>query len=156
MAKDNVNPDHYKSHPSGVECIEVTRHMNFNVGNAIKYCWRAGLKNDSSQSDLDKHIEDLHKARWYLEDEIKRLTKIKVESDSHILKAQDAWSPPIEGDLASKMMDITAKETDGRLFNNPPGDVWAKENREIQEESEEDKKENPENTHICTNNLRTT
>lgn len=65
---DNVNhPAHYTSDPSGVECITITRHRNFNVGNAIKYLWRAGVKDDS------KHIEDLKKARWYIEDEIKRL-----------------------------------------------------------------------------------
>ena len=67
--KDNVNhPDHYTSHPSGIECIKVTEHMNFCLGNAIKYVWRAGLKGDSS-----KQIEDLRKAAWYLEREISRL-----------------------------------------------------------------------------------
>lgn len=40
------NPSHYTGHPSGVECIETTRHMNFNRGNAIKYLWRAGSKGD--------------------------------------------------------------------------------------------------------------
>jgi len=71
--KDMVNsPDHYKSHPSGVECIEVTRHMTFNVGNVIKYLWRAGLKSGNG-SQADKAIEDLKKAAWYLNDEIVRL-----------------------------------------------------------------------------------
>lgn len=64
---DPVNhPEHYTSHPSGVECITVVRHMGFNVGNAIKYLWRAGLKTPSA-------IEDLKKARWYIDDEIKRI-----------------------------------------------------------------------------------
>jgi len=58
------HPSHYTSHPSGVECIDVTEHYNFNVGNCIKYVWRAGLKNDA--------IEDLKKARWYLDREIAR------------------------------------------------------------------------------------
>ena len=41
---DTVNhPAHYNTHPSGVECIEITEHFNFNIGNAIKYLWRAGL-----------------------------------------------------------------------------------------------------------------
>lgn len=63
---DSVNhPQHYTSHPSGIECIEVTRHMNFNRGNAIKYIWRCG--------DKGKPIEDLRKAIWYLNDEIGRL-----------------------------------------------------------------------------------
>lgn len=63
---DSVNhPRHYTSHPSGVECIAVTEHMNFCVGNAVKYLWRAGLKGDA--------LEDLKKARWYIDREIKRI-----------------------------------------------------------------------------------
>ena len=58
------HPKHYMSHPSGIECIQITRHMGFNLGNAIKYIWRADLKNDA--------IEDLKKAVWYLQDEIKK------------------------------------------------------------------------------------
>lgn len=65
---DNVNhPTHYTSHPSGVECITVVRHYNFNVGGAIKYLWRNGLK------DEDAQVEDLEKAVWLIQDEIKRL-----------------------------------------------------------------------------------
>lgn len=65
---DNVNhPEHYNSHPSGIECIEVVRHLNFNLGNAIKYVWRHGFKKSSSNT------EDLQKAVWYLQDEIKRI-----------------------------------------------------------------------------------
>ena len=64
--RDNINPEHYGWHP--IECIEVTRHFNFNLGNAIKYIWRSGRK--------DNAIEDLQKAIWYLSDEIKR-TDIK-------------------------------------------------------------------------------
>lgn len=64
---DLVNhPKHYNSHPSGVECITVTRHMNFNLGNAMKYIWRAGLKSPDP-------IQDLEKAMFYLRDEIERL-----------------------------------------------------------------------------------
>lgn len=59
------HPPHYNSHPSGIECIEVVRHMSFNLGNAVKYLWRAGHKGPT--------IEDLEKARWYIEDEIQRL-----------------------------------------------------------------------------------
>lgn len=63
--KDPVNhPPHYKNHPSGVECIEITEHMNFCLGNAVKYIWRADLK--------DKSIEDLKKAAWYLNREIEK------------------------------------------------------------------------------------
>lgn len=63
---DVVNhPEHYTSDPSGVECIQIVEHRSFNVGNAIKYLWRAGLKG--------AQIEDLKKARWYVDREIKRL-----------------------------------------------------------------------------------
>lgn len=71
---DNVNhPDHYTSDPSGVECIQITRHRNFNIGNAIKYLWRAGLKITAGRSVIEKQIEDLNKAVWYIQDEITRL-----------------------------------------------------------------------------------
>ncbi len=68
---DPVNhPSHYNSHPSGIECIQITEHMNFNLGNAVKYIWRAGLKSDAP-------ITDLEKARWYIEREIARLKAVK-------------------------------------------------------------------------------
>lgn len=69
-AHDPVNhPRHYTSHPSGVECITVTEHFNFCIGNAIKYLWRAGEKGD--------RLEDLKKARWYVDREIARLQGAK-------------------------------------------------------------------------------
>lgn len=62
---DPVNhPRHYTSHPSGIECITVVEWMNFNLGNAMKYIWRAG--------DKLNRLEDLKKARWYLDREISR------------------------------------------------------------------------------------
>lgn len=64
---DPVNkPKHYNQHPSGVEAIQVTEHMGFCLGNVMKYVWRADLKNG---------IEDLEKARWYLDREIARRKK---------------------------------------------------------------------------------
>lgn len=69
MAHDAVSvPQHYNSHPSGVECIEITKHMNYCLGNVIKYVWRAGLKGEA--------IEDLEKAATYLRYEIERLKSI--------------------------------------------------------------------------------
>lgn len=63
---DSVNhPPHYTTHPSGVECITVTEHMNFCRGNAVKYIWRAGEKGSE--------LQDLKKARWYIDREIARL-----------------------------------------------------------------------------------
>ena len=65
--QDLVNhPPHYTSHKSGVECIEITRHMRYNLGNALKYIWRADLKHESP-------IQDLEKAIFYLNDEIERV-----------------------------------------------------------------------------------
>jgi len=61
------HPAHYNNHPSGVECIDVTQHMNFCLGNAIKYIWRADLKGNA--------IEDLKKAVWYVNKEIERREK---------------------------------------------------------------------------------
>ena len=66
LGSDPINPQHYKNSKSGVECITVTRHMNFNIGNAIKYLWRHGDKGNA--------IQDLKKSIWYIEDEIKRLS----------------------------------------------------------------------------------
>ena len=68
---DIVNhPPHYTAHPSGIECIQITEHMNFCLGNAVKYIWRADMKNG---------VEDLKKAVWYLQREIER-------RDGHSLK----------------------------------------------------------------------
>jgi hypothetical protein len=64
---DNVNhPRHYTEHPSGVECIQITEHMGFNLGNAVKYIWRADLKGNQ--------VEDLKKAVWYINREIQRIS----------------------------------------------------------------------------------
>jgi hypothetical protein len=66
---DPINrPAHYTEHPSGVECIQITEHMNFCLGNAVKYIWRANLKHEDP-------IQDLQKAHWYIEREIERLRK---------------------------------------------------------------------------------
>jgi hypothetical protein len=64
-ANDSIHkPKHYTEHPSGIECIQVTEHMGFNLGNAIKYIWRCDLKLDA--------IEDLKKAKWYIDREISK------------------------------------------------------------------------------------
>lgn len=68
---DVEHPAHYTSSlarcvcGNSIECIEIARHMTFNLGNVVKYIWRAGLKGDA--------VTDLRKAAWYLDDEIKRL-----------------------------------------------------------------------------------
>ena len=66
---EQVNhPKHYNCHPKGIECIEIIRHYTFDIGNAIKYLWRAGLKPEMGKEDAEKEIEDLQKALWYVED----------------------------------------------------------------------------------------
>jgi hypothetical protein len=60
------NPRHYNEHPSGVECITIAQEYSFNLGNAIKYIWRAGIKTEDP-------IQDLEKAAKYIQYEIDRL-----------------------------------------------------------------------------------
>ena len=75
IINDVVNhPPHYTAHPSGVECIQITEHMNFCLGNAIKYLWRADLKNDA--------IEDLKKAVWYVNREIERREALQTSTST--------------------------------------------------------------------------
>lgn len=74
--EDRVNhPSHYTwlKELCGIEVIDITRHMNFNLGNCIKYLLRAGHKSEQGMNDKQKQIEDLKKARFYIDDEIKRL-----------------------------------------------------------------------------------
>jgi hypothetical protein len=61
-----INPSHYRTHPSGVECIQITEHMGFCEGNAIKYIWRAGRKIGADRR------QDLEKAIWYLQRELRK------------------------------------------------------------------------------------
>lgn len=71
--ESSINPEWYKKHPSGIECIEITKHYDFCIGNVIKYVWRSGIKKEQGKSDIDKEIEDLEKAKWYLDCKIKML-----------------------------------------------------------------------------------
>jgi uncharacterized protein DUF3310 len=54
-----AHPRHYNAHESGIECIEIAEHMSFNLGNAVKYLWRAGLKGERG--------EDIAKAKFLLD-----------------------------------------------------------------------------------------
>ncbi len=70
MQEDKINhPKHYTNHPSGIECIEITQHHDFCIGNAIKYLWRAGIKG------ADTEVEDLQKAIWYINKKIELIKK---------------------------------------------------------------------------------
>lgn len=64
------HPPHYNQHPTGIECITIVEWFNFNLGNAIKYIWRAGLKSPNT-------INDLEKAVWYIQREIERLKHVQ-------------------------------------------------------------------------------
>lgn len=86
MADNIRHPKHYTNHPSGVECIEVTEHMNFCLGNAVKYIWRADLKADA--------VEDLKKAVWYLEREIARRQQNSESKDGKWDEVKDLLSDP--------------------------------------------------------------
>lgn len=78
------NPAHYKSHPSGVECITITRHMTFNIGNAVKYLWRNGLKGG------EPSVRDLQKAIWYIQDEINAIERRQENDNQHSLALETA------------------------------------------------------------------
>ena len=64
---DKINPEHYEYRRGGVTAVDITETFNFNLGNAVKYIWRAGLKEGETADD------DLKKAVWYLERELDRL-----------------------------------------------------------------------------------
>lgn len=81
---DSVNhPAHYTNGPKcfcgrQIECIDVTERMSFSRGNAVKYLWRAGKKDDE--------IQDLRKAHWYVSREIKRLESMQRTSDRALVR----------------------------------------------------------------------
>lgn len=84
---DMVNhPTHYTSHPSGVETIQITEHMNFCLGNAIKYIMRSEHKG--------KQIEDLKKAIWYLNREIDRLERSNIGENDVTKNTSSPYLPP--------------------------------------------------------------
>jgi len=73
MGEQVEHPAHYNKHPSGVECIDIVETFSFNIGNAIKYLWRAGLKGDT--------ITDLEKASWYVTRELNRISSPNTTKD---------------------------------------------------------------------------
>ena len=86
---DNVNhPSHYTwlKEKCGIEVIDITRHMDFDLGNVIKYVLRAGHKSENGMSDIDKQIEDLKKAGWYLKDKIISLMSEKEKNRDDAIK----------------------------------------------------------------------
>lgn len=78
MTNDKVNhPKHYTwlKDKCGVEVIDITRHMDFCLGNAVKYLLRAGHKTEQGYTDREKELEDLRKSIFYINDRINQLTK---------------------------------------------------------------------------------
>lgn len=82
---DVDHPRHYNAHPSGIEAITVCEYMSFNIGNAVKYLWRADHKGG---------ITDLQKSVWYINREIERLSvpvpvppmEVEAEDEEHALQ----------------------------------------------------------------------
>lgn len=69
--KEKINhPPHYNAHPSGIECIDIIEHMDFNIGNSIKYIWRSNHK--------ENLIEDIKKSIWYISREIERRESFNI------------------------------------------------------------------------------
>ena len=76
--REQVNhPRHYNTHPSGIEAIDVVRHMDFCLGNAFKYLFRCGSKGSP--------LEDLKKARWYIEDALNHRRKGWAQKFNNVL-----------------------------------------------------------------------
>ena len=74
--EDKVNhPAHYiwLKELCGIEVIDITRHLDFDLGNAVKYILRSGKKTEQGYDDIEKEIEDLQKAIFYINDKIKLL-----------------------------------------------------------------------------------
>jgi hypothetical protein len=85
LGNDPVNhPKHYTVHPSGVECIQITEHMGFCLGNAMKYIWRADEKWDA--------IEDLEKAKWYIERELEKRRQTRTRNETPLQEIRRKWA----------------------------------------------------------------
>lgn len=97
------HPGHYTAHPSGVECITVTEHMNFCRGNAVKYLWRAGQKGGE--------LEDLRKARWYIDREIARLEGQSMARQNAEKPAPRSWPR-----LDQVPHDVVVEDRNGTRF----------------------------------------
>jgi hypothetical protein len=111
---DAVNhPAHYTQHPSGVECIAIAEHYTFNLGNALKYIWRAGLKSADP-------LEDLRKAAWYVRREINRLTARKKAKAAR--KRQAKATRKRKANVAPKQKRKRCRA--GTLYRNKKGEVF--------------------------------
>ena len=83
---DSVNhPAHYTwlKELCGIEVIDITRHMNFNLGQVLKYILRLGHKEDNNFTYYEKILSDLHKAEYYLKKEIIKIDKLCKKNGNH-------------------------------------------------------------------------
>lgn len=113
MKEDKVNhPKHYTwlKKLCGIEVIDITRHMCFNLGNVVKYVLRAGHKSEEGYSDEEKELEDLRKARWYLDDEIALRSKTKV-TDAEIIKALQEENEK----LTEKLQELKEEKSSSKI-----------------------------------------
>lgn len=102
------HPSHYNQ-ISGIECIDVVENFNFNVGNAIKYLWRSGLKSDNP-------IEDLEKAVWYCQRELERVKRFVAQRSNRMTDEEEIES--LEEDLnymSAEMNEIKSKIAEIKL-----------------------------------------
>ena len=95
ITTDKINhPPHYTAHPSGVECIQITEHFCFNLGNVLKYLWRADEKGAP--------IDDLRKAEWYLQREITR----RIDAANTAPVVTKSVSSPPSAEIDARLADI--------------------------------------------------
>ena len=80
---NTINPSHYKGFSNGAQVVDIAEWLNFNRGNAVKYIARAGRKQGADT------LEDLRKARWYIEREIERIITDGKETAEKL-------SPPVD------------------------------------------------------------
>ena len=119
-AEDKVNhPSHYTwlKNLCGIEVIDITRHMGFNLGNVVKYVLRAGHKSEKGYSNFDKEIEDLQKAKWYLEDEIKLRSGKDISDQAQInaLKEEIALNEQTIAELTDTIHRLKNKPIVGEV-----------------------------------------
>lgn len=110
------HPRHYNQHPSGIEAIEIIEHLPFNLGNAVKYIWRAGLKASS------KPLRDLQSAQWYVQREIERRERFQVSPNR--IRTGPVWrslagrivAGADSGDLLAECLDALLTEDLSRML----------------------------------------
>jgi len=80
---DKINPQHYQNRNDNLQVIDVIEqfNLNFHRGNVVKYAIRAGRKDEQGYENLEKAIEDLEKAKWYLDRQILDYRNLMEKSD---------------------------------------------------------------------------